>query len=402
MPSSFLEDYRTYVKGTEAHPTYHLYSSLIALSTIISRRVWVEMGYFQVYPNLYVILVGPAGNRKTSAMTPAKNLVRTLGLPFSAECVTKEKLVLDMAEQEVACAALMKTHPKQATYTPMACIVTELSQFFGAGGPAMSDFLTTIYDQDVYELRTKNKGSTTIAGPYLNLLACTTPDWITMYLRQDVISGGFSRRALFVYEVENAGKVAFPEITPEAAAAWERLILRGRELLKVSGKFEWEPAAKSWYINWYQNFRAPVDPVTTGYYQSKHIQLIKIAMLRALSDSNELLLRQEHLESAMAILSIYERNLAKVFMGIGRNELNGVAQKVLTTIETAPTLEITEGARRFSVNGLPEKRLFAAHFNDGTQQEITQCVQHLISSGKVARFTQTINGTAIAFITTAP
>ena len=397
---SFLSDYREYTKGTEAHPTYHVYSSLVALSTIISRRVWIDQGYFQVYPNLYVILVGPAGNRKTSAMTPAKNLIRELGLPLSAECVTKEKLVLDIKDQERVCSALLGKHERQANYSPMACIVTELSQFFGAGGPAMSDFLTTIYDQDIYELRTKNKGSTTIPGPYLNLLACTTPDWITMYLRQDVISGGFSRRALFVFETEDAGRIAFPEITPEAAAAWHRLVAHGKALQEVAGPFAWDARAKEWYNNWYVNLANPVDPMTTGYYRSKHIQLLKLAMLVALSESTDLILRIPHLEAGLDLLSLYERNLSRVFMGIGRNELNAVASKVLNTIESGPLITLNNAGVEKVHRGLAEKKVFAAHFSDGNQMELTQVINHLISAGKVTRIVMTVNQIPVPFIVT--
>ena len=180
MPS-FLESYREYSSGNEAHPTYHIFSGLIALSSIVGRRVWVDMGSFNYVPNLYVILVGPSGNRKTTAMTPAKNLIRALKLPYSAECVTKEKLVLDIFAQERVIADMPIEHADKKTFSPMTCVVTELSEFLGAGGLGMINFLTTIYDQDYYDIRTKNKGDTTINGPYLCLLACTTPDWITRH-----------------------------------------------------------------------------------------------------------------------------------------------------------------------------------------------------------------------------
>ena len=242
--ASFLHNYREYTKGTEAHPTYHTFSALVALSSIISRRVWVDMGHFKVFPNLYVVLVGPAGNRKTSAMTPAKNLIRELKLPFSAECVTKEKLVLDLQAQETIVASMPEIYKDFKVYTPMTIMVTELSEFLGAGGIGMINFLTTIYDQDYYDIRTKNKGDASIKGPYLTLLACTTPDWITTYLRQDVISGGFSRRAIFVYETDKAGRIAFPEITPEMHTAWQSMVSDAKHLLTLRGPMSWDPAAK--------------------------------------------------------------------------------------------------------------------------------------------------------------
>ena len=100
---SFLHNYNEFVKENEAHPTYHLFSGLVALSSIVSRRVWIAQGYFDVHPNLYVTLVGPPGNRKTTAMSVCKKLLREIGsdlVPMSAECQTKESVVKQMAENE--------------------------------------------------------------------------------------------------------------------------------------------------------------------------------------------------------------------------------------------------------------------------------------------------------------
>jgi hypothetical protein len=399
---SFLSEYREYVSGTEAHPTYHIFSSLFALSSIVSRRVWVDMGYFNVFPNIYVILVGPAGNRKTSAMTPAKNILRELKLPFSAECVTKEKLVLDIKQSETICAALSTdpAYQRMSTYAPMAIAVTELSEFLGAGGLGMVNFLTTIYDQDFYDIRTKNKGSELITGPYLTLLACTTPDWITSYLRQDVISGGFSRRAIFAFETEDAGRVAFPVITPRAQEAWQKVLAYGQQLTKVSGPMVWAPGSKEWFENWYINLKMPADPTTTGYYRSKHIQLLKVATLLSLSEDTSRNLTVNNLKAALDILSMIETNLGRVFMGIGRNELNGIAVKMINCLEQLPPQKFNlGGSEPLLRRGCPEKRLMSMFFSDGNQQELVQVIAHLVSSGKAERVIVMHNNDAIPYIT---
>jgi hypothetical protein len=372
---SFLDDYKTFTSGNEAHPNYHLWCALVALSSIVSRRVYIEQGFFRVYANLYVVLVGPPGNRKTTAMSVSKTLMRELKtIPMTAECITKEALVQSMAENERAFqpapkdgAALMPT-----VYTPYTVCVTELSQFVGASKENMIDFLTTIYDQDFYENKTKNKGTDTIIGPYLVVLACTTPAWITARLRDDVISGGFSRRALFVYETERGERIPFPEVTAEARLAWDRVVEYSRKLLEVSGVFQWDHKAKDWYSHWYKTLDIPDDPTVQGYYETKHMQLLKVAMLVSCSESTDLILRIDHLKRALEILDHMEINLPRVFEGIGRNELNAIASKVIEVV--------TRG------NGcMPEKKVYAVMFAEGTQGELDQVINHLISSDKLKR-----------------
>lgn len=386
MPS-FLESYRTYSSGNEAHPTYHIFSGLIALSSIIGRRVWVDMGAFHYVPNLYVVLVGPSGNRKTTAMTPAKNLIRALNLPYSGECVTKEKLVLDIFAQERVIKDMPKEYEAFKVFSPMTCVVTELSEFLGAGGLGMINFLVTIYDQDFYDIRTKNKGDTSITGPYLCLLGCTTPDWITIYLKQDVISGGFSRRAIFVYESTKGAPIPIPVVTPEMATAWQNLLAHSKKLMDVKGPMIWDPAAREFYCQWYieHSKRNAPHPMLVGYFESKHAQLLKIATLLSLSDSFDRVLTTRHLQFALEILGLAEANMAKVFAGMGRNELNPVANKIIEAIRMQPEVEKKVGALTQRIRIIPEKQLRAMFFHEASSMEMDQILKHLEDTGKIEK-----------------
>lgn len=369
---SFLRDYLDFASGNEAHPIYHQFSALIALSSIVSRRIWIPQGYFDIYPNLYVVLVGPAGNRKTTAMSITKKLLRELKeIPFSAECQTKESLVQDLAQQTKAFKVDKESPPIQ--YHPMTICVTELSQFLGPASLHMIDFLTTIYDQDYYDVKTKNKGNDVIVGPFLNLLACTTPSWITTYLKQDIISGGFSRRAIFVYETEKAQRQPFPEITPEMLKKWKSMILYAKELMKLKGQFQWEAEATSWYKDWYINLKVPNSEVLAPFYESKHIQLLKVAMLVAVSEAPELIMRKQYLTTALDILNLAEQNLERVFAGVGRNELNAYANKVKELLHMAPDYM------------LPQKIVEQQLFKDASSNEIQEIIRHLLKGDEIRR-----------------
>jgi hypothetical protein len=240
----------------------------------------------------------------------------------------------------------------------------------------MIDFLTTIYDQEYYDAKTKNKGEDIIPGPYLTVLACTTPSNITRYLKEDVISGGFSRRALFAFELDEGDPIAFPEITPPASKAWNDCIKWAQKLEAVAGEFRWADDAKVWYKKWYDtlfySLRDHTNIMTRGYYKSKHIQLLKVAMLVGLSETTDLVLTQLHLEVGLEILEKLETNLPKVFEGMGRNELAPVAARMVDLLETA---------------GQPvsEKKLVAEFFRDADTREIYGVISYLVSTGKAVQ-----------------
>lgn len=397
---NFLRDYREFTSGNECHPTYHLFSSLIGLSSIISRRVWLDMDYFTIYPNLYVVLVGPPGNRKSSAMATTKYLLRELQkIPFSGECISKEKLVMDMVEQERVIEGLPDTFQSKRIYSPMTICVTELSEFLSISAAGMIGFLTDVYDQDFYEHKTKNKGSAVVTGPFLNLLACTTPEWITTYLRSDIISGGFSRRTLFVYETEKSARIPFPTVTPAMRAAWGRVLAHAHKLLDIRGPFIWHKEAKDFYIDWYTKLEVPKEETTIGYFETKHIQMLKVAMLIALSEGTELVLHKRHILGALDLLGLIEKNLGRVFQSMGRNLLNATATKVLDILRSSPgTYKDTGGA---DVKGhlIATKKLESIMFREVDQADLKLVMDHLTSTGKITRATFMLsNGTPKEFV----
>jgi Protein of unknown function (DUF3987) len=309
---SFLTNYGIFTNDNEAPQIFHFWSAMSAMSAIVSRRVGLSFDYFNVYPNLYIVLVGAPGSRKTTAMNIAKEFVYTIGdIPFSAECQTKQSICQDMSLN------YQKSYTDEKgeiiRYTPYTVFSTELSHFLGhASAKEMVDFLTTIWDAKFYDTKTKNKGNDIIMGPYLSMIACTTPDWIRGWMREDVITGGFSRRALFVYFTGKTKRIPSPKITPEMEKARDYCIAWGQKLKDVNGTFHLTPAALKFYEKWYVDLVIPQD-ITGGYYESKHIQMFKVAMLISLSENTELVLDVHHLELALAQLNLMEQNLVKVF-----------------------------------------------------------------------------------------
>ncbi len=336
---------------------------------------WINQGYFTIYPNMYIVLVGAPGDRKTTSMVMSSDILRAVGgIPFAADCMTKEAVCKYMATQCQKEFVIPGTDRKKQ-YTPLTFCLTELTHFLGSHNSAhMIDFLVTIFDREVYETKTKHQGDDVILGPFLNILACTTPAAVTRYLKEDVITGGFSRRALFVYEFQLGDPVSWPEVTPEAAKALDSCIEWGKDLQSIAGEFQVEPSFKPWYKKWYdelfEQLRNPGENMTRGYFRSKHIQAFKVAMMLALAESRELVLKISHFETALAMLDKLEVNLPKVYEGMGRNVLASVASKMVSLLEMAG-------------EPIPEKKILSEMFRDADTKELYGVIAHLTNTGKL-------------------
>ena len=374
---SYLRDYLKYVENNEAHEMYHLWSAFVALASVMGRRVYLDQGQFTVYCNLYIVLLGPPANRKTTGMTVAKKLMREVGgIPFSADAQTKEGLVKNMAANE--CSYMANGIPK--AMCPMTICVTELKEFIGVSTDKMINVVTTLWDADFYDYKTRNKEDINITNPYLCILACETPDWVTLRLKDDVISGGFSRRVLWVYPDEPHKRIAFPTISAAQVDAWNRAVQHCIGLKEVAGQFEWEPEAAAWYKEWYENLKIPQDTALAGYYDSKQTFVLKIAMLIACSElvnpgpHSKLILKKAYCLSALKFLEQLEETLPRVFEGMGRNELNTVSSKIVDLLS-------------ISHEPISEKNLRAVCWKFANEIEFGQAMNHLLSAEKVTGWT---------------
>jgi len=368
---SFIRDYMTFVERDEAHPNYHLWGCLVVIATLVGRKVWFRRAYQRVYANIYVILVGPQGNRKTAARDICHDfLAQVGGVAFACEATTREQLIKEMTQSQFP----FRHNGVDEMYAPMTILATEFKEFLSIDPGRMINFLTAVYDRDYYDYSVRGRiDADVLTNPYLNILACETPDWLTDRLKERIVSGGFSRRVVYVYEVEHA-RFVDNDLTPAAQAARTRMLRDAIRFKNVVGELSFSPECQEFYNHWYLHPAPPPDPVLAGFYESKHTLATKIAMLVSLSESNSMIIEQKHFEGALGIISAAEKNMARVFVGSGRNELSHVAVKAYDVIEKA---------------GKPvsEKQVLVHLFSDcRNAAERDDVIAHLVRSGKVVRY----------------
>src|SRR5512137_2600270 len=95
----FLTTYLEFTKKSEPPTNYHIWTCLSVIAAAMQRKCYLRWGFKTFYPNLYIVLIGPSGCRKGTAMTIAKDLIRQVnGISVTSESVTREALIRDMRE----------------------------------------------------------------------------------------------------------------------------------------------------------------------------------------------------------------------------------------------------------------------------------------------------------------
>lgn len=302
------------------------------------------MGFEQIYPNMYVMLVGPSGRtRKGVALNIAKSILQQVpGVSVAPESSSgREALILAMkramANFQDARDGRIKFHCSLTAFSE------ELSVFLGQGDIKYLANLTDWYDsKDNWEYETVGRGKDSLQGLCFNLAGGTAPDWIQSMLPQEAIGGGFTARVLFI--VEDRKRQTVPEhILTEEDMAMQRALVRDLERIgQLSGEFIFSPDGKDAYTSWYAEQDALLargepaieDPRFAAYCERRATHLRKLMMLFSVSRGDELVLEVVDFQRAIKTLKHAERNMHKTFGGLGKARYSDSTEQVINYIKT--------------------------------------------------------------------
>lgn len=379
---SFIRDYTEFAGNNEAPDVFHTWSAISALSSIASKRFVLDMGLFKWHPLLYILLVGPAGIRKSTAMDIALALIEELQtIPISPPSITKEALTEMLGEDD----SPSKLHfvggdEKRVNYCHMSIFCNEFITLLNAGNNSSGyvDFLTDIWNQKKFEVRTKHAGVDTIENPFINLLGCLTSDKLSNLMNEKILSSGFTRRCIFVYSETRGVAVPIPSVTIKQKEAWARCLKRGQEIQKMSGTFIMEPDTIAFYEDWYRDHYKKTESEPSrylqDYFQTKPELMLKIAMLTTLSEQDELVISIEHIKLALDMLAQIEPDMNRAFERSGRNELSAIAIEVRDFV-VKQNIPITK------------QKIFARFYQEAETAELKSIVSHLVETGQLKQTT---------------
>lgn len=338
--SDWVSAYLEYADETEPPLAYHTWIALSCLGSSLRRRCFLRWGYETIYPNMYVVLVGPSGRcRKGTAMKMGYEIIKNIGLKIASESVIREALIRTM---KTGVDSFIDPQTKLIHYHSSITIHSpELSVFLGQNNVKFLADLTDWYDcAEKWTYETKNSGVDTIQGVCLNILGATAADWLVSILPQEAIGGGFTSRIIFVVE-ENKRKTV-PEYIPSARS---KILVKAlsddlEKIGTLAGQFVFSPDAKDMYISWYEEQdrntlkgkMAVSDPRFAGYCERRATHIRKLCMLFTASRGDDMLILPDDFERATNVLAAAEVKMPKVFGGLGAARYSQVTEKVMDMI----------------------------------------------------------------------
>jgi hypothetical protein len=331
----WIPAYVEYASVTEAPKRTHFWCAVGAVAGCLRRKVWIDMKRFMWYPSFYLIIVGPPGViAKSTTIDIATDILRQVpGIKFGPNAITWQALVSAFAGASEAFEYQGAWHPM----SPLTLVASELGSLLNLQDKDMINLLIEMWDgKKTYEKITKMSGNDIIEGPWINMMAGTTPHWIADNMPAAMIGGGLSSRCIFIYGDTKERYTAYVDemVKDGDDARRVKLIEDLERIAMLTGRYTITPEAREWGRDWYERFwKAALsrmdDVMLEGYAARKQTHIHKVAMVLSASRSNDLIIKREDLELANFMLEDLEKDMHRVFSRIGRTEDSLQAEKLI-------------------------------------------------------------------------
>ncbi len=373
IEDSWIHEYLRFTAGLQSPEMYHLWTAISTIAAALERSVFLDRVYFKVYPNMYIVLVGPAGKvGKSTAINMGAGLLNKIEDPprFFAEKITPERLLEYMSN------TMRKIDDGRIDFVSAAfACASELSVFMGKSSDSETlKLLTDLYDckEGTWRYETKSSGTAELENPCLNVLAGSTPKWLRTAIPIEIVGGGFVSRTIFVYQSELRRAVAFPEDeVPENFLAMQSKLINDLEHIRnLRGRFYFTDEAKEWYRTWYEQWYATDGEIyDTDFYARWPTQLLKVGMIISCAERDDLDLRVADLKKAQTIMDSVSGLMTDVVGVMSSADSQIDTQKILGYIKRRGELshrQLAQTASRYA-----------------KADELARIIQTLIDAGEI-------------------
>lgn len=277
-----------------------------------------------IYPNFYVILVGPPGSGKTVATMNGRKLLKSVpAINTGPDKITPERLVSNLHKMS-----------KEKGYAVLSLFLDELNVLLQRKGELdLRPLLTGMFncpEDFVYE--TESKGLQDFAQCCLNIVATTQPTWIAENFTISDLGMGFPSRLFFIFSDEVIPPNYFAEYPNQNAIAND-LIDTLQKIEMFKGPVKWDQAAKEFFVKLTRIGipPTPVAPHLEHYCSRRDLHLTKLSMIMMRArDYKAMTIQQEDIQLAAATMIEAEGRMPEALSAIGGNQFR-VAQTYLIT-----------------------------------------------------------------------
>lgn len=342
----WIDAWMTFTENSEPPTLFRFWTAISVIASALQRKCHVKWGSSLLfYPNLYIILVGPSGVRKGTAMGPGLDVIEETGkIKLAAQATSLQALIRRLKETNYQDPDLESG--TMQFHSSMTIFSKEFTVFLGYHNKELMSALCDWYDCDrKWSYETISRKKEEIFGVWVNLFGATTPSLIRSSMPLDAIGGGLTSRIIYIYEEEIEKMVLFPMETDEERALKELLLHDLNKITMLSGRFKFTEKFMSVWSEWRTEAQKKppfYDDRFEGYISRRPNHVMKLSMVMAASRGvgDQMTLTRNDIERAILVLEEAELKMQNVFSGVGKSDISDLLHKSMAFIKMSKTNEI--------------------------------------------------------------
>ena len=330
---------------------------------VVGRKVYVMDGDRKVYPNMYAMLVGDSGSKKSTAIADAVAFMGMVGYTnFPNIRSSSDKFLDDFADRVFSAGDDINTLlDSDLSETRVTLAIDEAKDFFCAGGSDIHSALIRLYDcPDEYRTATRSAGDKKIEKPIIGFIGGATPQTLADIIPPSTYQTGLLSRLLLVCETIK------PEYVPQPMANKQELATAAKLLgnhLSATGPMQIDPAALQLLNDMGLKAVGPRDARLRSFVARRRDHLLKMAMITAICTGKRII-DLSILIYANSILTYCECTMHFALGGYGLNKNGAQSTEIIWSIlHTDGVLYQDDLGLRLglTVEKLPDLQLLLGH-----------------------------------------
>lgn len=363
MNTDNFHNYLAYIGETESPTVYHRWCYLSMIGALLGRNITMPFGHSIIAPNMYVMLLGLAGARKSSAIKPVKRLIKLLGYDkLAADKSTKEKFLMDLAGHEDANISSKISSNKildinlwgeqnsitESEPAESYIVADEWNEFTSLGNIEFYSMLGNFWDwhepDSYYESKVKNSKSIAIYQPTISILGGNTPTNFNAAFPPDIIGQGFFSRLLLISGSKTGKRITIP--VGGDSSATENMLKYLRELQSTCrGTVEVARGSTEYKLldKIYRQESSNISDTRFDSYNNRRLtHLIKLT-LNIMASRLSITISESDILLANTLLTRAEHNMPSALGEFGRSRTSSVANKLMEALSnTSKPLTLQE------------------------------------------------------------
>lgn len=349
-----IREYLRLMEETESPRMMHVWSCLSCASAAMGRRIWYDLDIAPIYGNTYILLVGPPGCRKSTAINLATSLLKNTKVNYAPddtggqrqgllaamlreETPSEEEGIESFAKQMEELLTEEITLDEKKPITPDANVMYikagEFGGFMGENRMDLARFMVKMYDGDDYTYTLKNS-HLAVREPLLSMIGGTTPTDISLILPPEAIGQGFMSRIILVFAPGKYQRISRPRaLDPGRRQVFEDAFTW---IGKQTGQLKETREAQLLIDKLYHNKVEIRDHRFVHYLERRHTHLIKLVMAMCVL-RRSLEITPEDVADAQYLLTETEKNMPDALGQYGLSPLSLARQKLVEFLQHART-----------------------------------------------------------------